>query len=49
MSKIELEKRHGTPDEFEASCWKAFNQGFIELNELKAAVLEYKKEWDAAE
>jgi hypothetical protein len=48
MTRTELEKAHGTPDEFAAACNRAADQLAITTAECNAAIAKYRREWDEA-
>lgn len=43
----ELQAKHGTPEQFEASCWRAVGE-FISVDEARAAIRKYQTEWRIA-
>lgn len=42
-----MRERHGTPAEFTAAVWAAFDQGFATSEETNAAIEAYRRAWDA--
>lgn len=42
-----LAKRHGTPAEFAKACYAAVPE-FIGMDEAKAAITKYNREWSQA-
>lgn len=48
-NKKELEKKHGTPVQFEKACYRAFCSGEITWEEYSEGVANYVREWTEAE
>lgn len=48
MTKKELEKLHGTPEQFNKAIWKAHYDLFISYKEAIAAITSYQNEYEAA-
>lgn len=44
----ELAKKHGTPNQFEKACYRAFCSGEITWGEYARGVAEYVREWTKA-
>ena len=44
-----LEEKHGTPDEFDDACYRAYVEGFCTMGEAEKAMKRYRKEWEEAE
>lgn len=49
MTKKELERRHGTPEEFAEAVWQAYDHQVVTSQEARDAVFEYWQEWEKAE
>lgn len=48
--RTQSEKRaaHGTPDQFEAACWRAQGDGFLTAEEAFEGTLSYRREYYGA-
>ena len=49
MTKEELRKKHGTPQEFAKAIWTAWEDLFITRQEAIDAIHKYHDEWKVAE
>jgi soluble lytic murein transglycosylase-like protein len=47
VTREELTRRHGTPDKFAIAVYLAV-PGVISVDEAKASVEKYRREWEAA-
>lgn len=43
----ELERKHGTPAQFAAACYKAV-PSFISMDEARQAINKYNRDWNQA-
>lgn len=48
ITREQLRRRHGTPEEFRKACLSALGS-FISVDEMSQAVMRYQQEWDQAE